>query len=127
MKKIIVILVAFSIFNKLHANNDSLLVCNDSIIIENCINKNNYDSVSTECTVVTEKIKMGKTKNNKLVKIDKSKINNKPEGFGDFLNDLWDIVSSPFKPVWGYYEEENMNKEGPYFMFNRMENNNFKN
>jgi len=122
MKKIIVILVALGFINKLHANNDSMLVCNDSIIIENCASKSNYDSVTTENIVEIAALKVDKFKNKKLGKTKKpNKIstNNKPEGFGDFLNDLWDIISSPFKPVWGHYEEENMNNEGPYFLFNR--------
>ena len=125
MNKISIAAILLILFtNQIFANNDSLFVNTDSIvpceetqiIIDSCTEVNNEKNI-----VLNETYKPAKPK------ISKLKTNNKPEGLGDFLNDLWDIISSPFKPVWGYYEEENMNNEGPYFMFNRMENNNFKN
>ena len=110
--------------NRIYANNDSLLINNDSLsetlIVDSCL-----EVITDNSATITKQLTLPKSKKTKVKPITIT--NNKPDGFGDFLNDIWDIVSAPFKPVWGYYEEENMNNEGPYFMFNRMENNNFKN
>ncbi|MFZ4797267.1 MAG: hypothetical protein ACOYMA_07205 [Bacteroidia bacterium] len=128
MKKIIVILIILGTINKVSAKNDSLLVCNDSIIIKHCVNPI-YDSLIVDNSSGEINLKTNKISNKSIPKNKQSNIksNNKPDGFGDFLVGLIDFISPLWKPVWGYYEEENMKKEGPYFMFNRMENNNINN
>jgi hypothetical protein len=122
MKKIttIIAILTFAI-NIIEASNDSLPIKNDSILEINYIENNNELNVNT---INKEKnINQSKKKSIKIKKIRKTQFNNNPEGFGDFLNDLWDIISSPFKPVWGKYEEDNMRSEGPYFLFNRSSGN----
>ena len=118
-----ILFITFVLLNhRLYADNDSLLINQDSLtetlIVDSCVEVKTGNSLETEHLILPKIRKEKKTI---------TTTNNKPDGFGDFLNDLWDIVSAPFKPIWGYYEEDDMNKEGPYFMFKRMENNNFKN
>ncbi|MFZ4799150.1 MAG: hypothetical protein ACOYMA_16740 [Bacteroidia bacterium] len=110
--------------NELYANNDSLLIIQDSVT-ENII-IDSFEVVKTSKFLeITEKVILSKTKKPKI-QIITNKVK-RPDGFGDFLQGFWDFITTPFRPVWGYYEEENMKKEVPYFMFNRMENNNINN
>ena len=115
IKKIITtVILIISCLNTNKANNDSLLINSDSIVIADCIKVK--DTFMEELKINKEAI--NKNKFTTISKVTKTKpISAQPEGFGDFMNNLWDIISSPFKPVWGYYEEDNMRKEGPYFLF----------
>lgn len=38
-------------------------------------------------------------------------------GFFDFVEDVWNTITSPLKPVWGYYEENGQRTTGPYTVF----------
>lgn len=40
-------------------------------------------------------------------------------GFFDFIEDAWNVITSPLKPVWGYYEENGQRSTGPYTVFNQ--------
>jgi hypothetical protein len=37
--------------------------------------------------------------------------------FFDFIEDAWNAITSPLKPVWGYYEESGQRTTGPYTVF----------
>ena len=122
IKIYLILCVTFVLLNNiLYADNDSLLINKDSLtetlIIDSCV-----EVITDNSATITKQLTLPKTKKTKVKPIIIT--NNKPEGFGDFLNDLWDIVSSPFKPVWGYYEEDDMNKEGPYLTFIKIQTNN---
>jgi hypothetical protein len=106
MKKIIISLI-ISIISSLiqvKANNDSLVVKTDSITIDNCIAINNKDILEEQNTSKIESFNSNKiiTKREETYKALKIKKNaTKPVDFGTFLNNFWDVISSPFKPVWG--------------------------
>lgn len=40
-------------------------------------------------------------------------------GLWDAIVSFVDWLTSPFRPVWGKYEEDGMRKDAPYFLFNR--------
>jgi hypothetical protein len=114
MKKIMCTALLIIVFLKFtNANNDSLSINNDSLFIDNCTEIK--DSFINNIEIEKDEIKSNNIAVGKV--LNTKKLASKPEGFGDFMNNLWDIISSPFKPVWGYYEEDNYNKEGPYFLF----------
>jgi hypothetical protein len=120
MKKIILttICIIFILINKNYASNDCLVIINDTLKETNYI-------IDEEETLVNEEEKIAviaPTIIERKVNIKQSKLRNKkpfskPHGFGDFIGGLMDLVSQLWKPVWGYYEEDNMRKEGPYFLF----------
>ncbi|MFZ4797409.1 MAG: hypothetical protein ACOYMA_07925 [Bacteroidia bacterium] len=124
MKRIIICLIIGLTSMFVKAENDT---CYNNSISDSCsINDTTSVIVNSESTLVIVKPKSDlKTKS--FIKI-KTKVDllkkSKPAGFFD---DAWDWFTDLFKPIWGYYEEDNMKKEGPYFMFNRMENNNINN
>lgn len=94
---------------------------NDSLLTDNCIeiNKSN-DSITEHNSIEKESINTNKLNKRSQLNFKVSKIETiatKPADFGTFLNNFWDVISSPFKPVWGTYEEDDYNKEGPYFLF----------
>ena len=104
-------MIVFFKFTK--ANNEYLVINNDSLVIENIIEVK--DSFIDNKEVAKEEIEGNNVTFKKNLK--SKKLATKPADFGTFLNNFWDIISSPFKPVWGYYEEDDYNKEGPCFLF----------
>ena len=42
---------------------------------------------------------------------------NTKAGLFDFIEDAWNVITSPLKPVWGYYEEGGQRTTGPYTVF----------
>jgi hypothetical protein len=123
MKKIIftTICFIFILINKSYASNDSLVIHNDTLKETNLTTEVeetlvNEDKKLKEQPHIIAKSKVNKPKSVKLLK--------KPHGFGDFIGGLMDFVSQLWKPVWGYYEEDNMRKEGPYFLFMNTDNGN---
>ena len=42
---------------------------------------------------------------------------NSKAGLFDFIEDAWNTITSPLKPVWGYYEERGQRITGPYTVF----------
>jgi hypothetical protein len=116
MKKITLVLVCliYISINKSYASNDSLVTHNDTLkeiisIIEEEETLVKKDKKIVEQSHLIVGCKVNKPESVKLLK--------KPQGFGDFIGGLMDLVSQLWKPVWGYYEEDNMRKEGPYFLF----------
>jgi hypothetical protein len=123
MKHLLIFLALILLYGYVKAENDS---CITSIIIEtDTLLINQLDTceelVSSKIDTIVEievKEAVQKPLHTKLKK-QKSLNTKNPEDFGSFFSDLWDAISSLWKPVWGYYEENGMNHSGPYFLFNR--------
>jgi len=97
-----------------HPINISDTICVNEINTIDTLHLNENDSISTDIKISKHEIKTAtKTKTKSKVLLQKA------AGLGDFFDDLWDALSSLWKPVWGYYEENGMNHGGPYFLFNR--------
>jgi len=127
MKKIILAIVCliFIVIHKSYASNDSLVIINDTLRETNIKTEEGEILVNEEKKIAV----IAPTIIERKVNIKQSKLKNrkplsKPHGFGDFIGGLMDMVSQLWKPVWGYYEEDNMRKEGPYFLFMNTDNGN---
>jgi hypothetical protein len=107
---LLIIILSFAHLN-LTAKNDTFDEISYSQIDTICID--NIDSCDFKDV---ETVKIFDNKKQKKA-INTAKI--KALGLGDFFSDIWDDFTSLFKPVWGYYEENGMRNEGPYFLFNR--------
>jgi hypothetical protein len=128
MKNIILLLTVILLCLSVKAENDTcsnlLLTQNDTSLI------NNVDTSCDEMTFTevdsTLEIKEIPFKSTgiKIKKLKKIKTKSKnPQDLGSFFSDLWDAISSLWKPVWGYYKENGMSHSGPYFLFNRESDN----
>jgi len=118
MKKIIIVLITCILFSNAKANTDSLNFISDSnnfveIVDSNVIEEENVVALKITQNKIVEKLenKKVKTKDNLL----------KP---ANLFDDAWDWFTYLFKPVHGYYTEDGQRTEGPYFLFDRKENNN---
>ncbi len=113
MKKIIILIITYSLISSVYADTDSLNCLFDSnycneIIDSNLIQEDNLVTIESSANKMEKKVE------NKKVK--KAKNFTKP---ANWFEDAWDFFTDLFKPVWGYYEEDGQRSEGPYFMFDR--------
>ena len=123
MKNLLIIILFCAIRLDSKAENDSciasLVIESDTVIIGKADTCEEFYTSKIDTIVEIEvKETVQKLMHAKLKK--KKALNSKnPQDFGGFLSDLWDALSSLWKPVWGNYEENRMNHTGPYFLFNR--------
>jgi hypothetical protein len=113
MKKIIILIITYSLISSVYADTDSLNCLFDSnycneIIDSNLIQENNLVILESSANKMEKKVE------NKKVK--KAKNFTKP---ANWFEDAWDFFTDLFKPVWGHYEEDGQRSEGPYFIFDR--------
>ncbi|MFZ4799148.1 MAG: hypothetical protein ACOYMA_16730 [Bacteroidia bacterium] len=121
MKRNVLLIITCFVLNNVKANSDSLYCVSDSNICTEIIDCNIIEGENVATLESTPDKVIKKLENKKV----KTKDNlSKP---ANWFEDAWNGFTDLFKPIWGYYEEDDMNKEGPYFMFNRMENNNINN
>ena len=127
MKQLIIIVNIILLSFTINAENDTCQILQisetDTVFTcevdtcEDCI----VAKVDTIIEVNEKYIKSSNTKTQKAKKIGTKTKN--AQDFDSFLSDLWDAISSLWKPVWGCYEENGMSHSGPYFLFNRENDN----
>ena len=118
MKKIIITIVTFITINHVNANSDSLT----------CVSDSNYcvEIIDSNIVEVESEVTLEITQNKNVKKLENKKVKTKDNLLkpANLFDDAWDWFTYLFKPVHGYYTEDGQRTEGPYFLFDRKENNN---
>ena len=89
----------------------AILISNVNICLGTEVNLN-----PDSCKVTGDSMEFCPMNDDPFLRLDFNS-NTKLGGLFDFIEDAWNTITSPLKPVWGYYEESGQRTTGPYTVF----------